>query len=98
MSAPTTYTLKEPIQFGSQPITELVLKPTAKAFRGFSLPMTEDGRVFFQPYELAEVAVRMAGHPAVVTEMLSAEDMAAVAGIVMGFLEPGPGTGSTPSP
>lgn len=94
-----TLQLEKPIQFGKELITELVLRPSAKAFRDFSLPMKADGTILFQPYELASVGVRMARYPSAVVDMLAPEDMIQLAHQVMDFFAPaGPKTGSEPSP
>lgn len=100
MAKTVTLKLQEPVQFGkdAEPIAELVLKPTARAFRDFSLPMREDGTVIYQPYPLALVGMRMAGHPAAVLDLMCPEDMAEVARVVMGFIGTGPATGPEPSP
>lgn len=98
MGAPTIIKLRVPVQFGrdAEPIAELELKPAAKHFREFTLPMKEDGTVMYQPYELAKVGLRMAGHPPAVLDLMHPADMNTVAGVVMGFLGVGPGTGSEP--
>lgn len=99
MAAPVTVRLREPVQFGrdAEPITELVLKPTARHFRDFTLPMKEDGTMLYQPYPLALIGMKMAGHPAAVLDLMHPADMSEVARVVMGFIEPGQGTGSTAS-
>lgn len=100
MSASVTVKLSAPVQFGkdSDPVTELVLKPTPRAFKDFSLPMTADNGVLFQPYALALVGLKLAGiagGPAFLDKM-SISDMNEVAREVMGFLNPDPMTGNTP--
>lgn len=96
MAAPVTLTLRAPVQFGkdSEPISELVLKPSAKAFRDFALPMQGDGTILFQPYELAKVGLRLAGQPAPVLDMLDPADMWELAQAVLGFTVPGHPIGS----
>ncbi len=98
MSAPITIRLSTPVQFGkdAEPIAELVLKPTARAFRDVTLPMNEDGTTHFRPYELALAGVKMAGYPAPFLDMMDPADMMEVATTVMGFLVPSQRTGSTP--
>lgn len=95
-----TIKLKSPIQFGKQSplIEELVLKPTARAFKEFSLPMTSDGKIDYQPYQLAAVGVRMAGQPNPVVDQLGVEDMIEVANAVLGFFGTNPNIGKTPLP
>jgi hypothetical protein len=85
--ASVTVKLTEPIEFGKDTvIEELVVRPTARAFREFSLPMKEDGTVLYQPYALAAVGVKMAGQPNAIVDKLSVKDMSALAQVVMGFL------------
>lgn len=97
---PVTIALRTPVQFGrdAEPIAELTIKPNARAFRDFSLPMREDGTILFQPYELAKVGIKLAGHPTAVLDLMDPADMWEVAQAVMGFTVPGLKTGSTPSP
>lgn len=95
MGDATVIKMRVPVPMGqdAEPLTELELKPAAKHFREFSLPMRDDGTVIYQPYELAKVGLRMAGHPASVLDRMHPADMNAVAGAVMGFLGAGPATG-----
>jgi hypothetical protein len=90
--------LSEPISFGKDTIEELTLKPTARDFRDFAMHMAGDGGFLFEPYKLAALGIRMAGHPAPVTDKLSVSDMMEVAQAVQGFLVSSLKTGSTPSP
>lgn len=79
-------TLSQPIEFGKDNlISELDLKPTARAFKEFALPMKPDGGFLFQPYDLAVVGMKMAGHPAALADKLSVEDMNEIAQAVIGF-------------
>lgn len=78
--------LRDPVQFGSELIEELVFKPSARAFKEFSLPMDQRGKIDYQPYALAQVGIKMAGHPAAVVDKLSVRDMNEVAQAVLGFL------------
>lgn len=81
-----TVKLSDPVQFGKDELVEeLVVKPTARAFREFSLPMKEDGTILWQPYTLATVGVKMAGHPPAFVDKLSVRDMVALSHVVMGF-------------
>jgi hypothetical protein len=88
------------VPFGKeQVIEELVLKPNSRAFKDYELPMREDGTVLFQPYALAVVGLKMAGHiagAAQIVDRLCVADMMAVSHAVMGFFGPGLTTGSTP--
>ena len=94
MAEPVTYTLKEPVTLGSEVITVLTLTPSVRALKGFAMPVRDDGVVLFEPYELAAVGVRLAGQPVQVLERLGLADTAALAGIVMDFLQPALGAGS----
>lgn len=96
MDAPEAYTLTHPIQFGSETISELQLKPSAGAFKGFSQVVRDDGSVVFDPYALALVAVRMAGKAPAVADKLHPADMNRLAQVAMSFLVGGHETGKTP--
>ncbi len=84
-SGPTKLKLREPIHFGKDLIEELTVKPTSRAFKEYALPMKDDGTIMFQPYTLASVGVRMAGHPNALVDKLSVGDMMALARVVMSF-------------
>jgi hypothetical protein len=94
---PVTIKLREPVQFGkkSEPVTELVLKPTARACRDLTLPMTGEGKIDYQPYKLALAGLGMAGVAggAAFVDLMHVADMNEVALAVMGFLNPAPTTG-----
>lgn len=98
MASQVTIKLSTPIQFGkdAEPIVELVLKATPRAFRELQLPITEDGTTLFRPYELAKVGLKMAGQPAPILDLMDIADMMEVATAVMGFLIPSQKTGSAP--
>jgi len=93
-----TVKLKYPVSFGSETIEELTLKPSAGAFRGFSQKAGADGSVAYAPYDLAVVAMKMAGQPNAVADKLHPADMQTLAQEVLGFLADGQTTGSEPSP
>lgn len=95
-----TVKLSEPIAWGKDEVVEeLVLKPTSRAFREFSLPMSGDGKLDYQPYSCAKVGVRMAGKPDAFVDKLSVSDMLEVAQVVIGFFGGSTAkTGSEPSP
>lgn len=98
MAASVKVKLTEPVQFGKDElIEELELKPLSRHFREFSLPMTGDGKIDYQPYKLAQVGVQMAGKPSMFVDKLSVIDMVAVAQEVLGFFVPSQPTGPTPS-
>lgn len=85
--------LRVPIEFGKLgPITELVIKPSGRAYRDLTIPMTvnSDGskKIDFQPYPLAVVGLKMAGHVAeaqILADRMDPKDMTEVALEVMGF-------------
>lgn len=85
-----TITLRKPIPYGKdQMIEELVLKPNARAFRDFGLPMGADKSIVFQPYPLAIVGLRLAGHhvnAAQLVDKLDSKDMHEIAMAVFGFM------------
>src|SRR5690242_7316417 len=86
--------LKHPIQFGEDMVETLTIKPTARAFRDFGLPMQQDGTIIFQPYPLAGVGIRMAGRPNALLDRMHPEDMWEVAQVALGFIVPGRGIGT----
>jgi hypothetical protein len=92
MAEPVAVRLRVPIQFGSETITELTIRPpTGKDFRKL---LTQTG------YELDTVltlAGRLSGQPDAVIDRLGGDDLAEVFAIVSGFMPAGPATGSTPS-
>lgn len=82
-----TVKLKDPIQFGSETISELVLqKPKAKHFR--ALPTQPDTG------DILNLAGKLCGQPPSVIDELSIEDMAAVMEAVSDFLPSSLATGS----
>ncbi len=66
-------------------MTELVLKPTARAFNGFSITAKQDGSVVYEPYALAKIGMSMAGHAPGFVDKLDVRDMNAVAQLVLSF-------------
>lgn len=93
----TTYKLLHPVQFGSETITELELKPVAKAFKGYKQKVDSEGNTEFDMYASALIAVRMSGRPDAVADLLHPADMAALAGEALGFFASGLPTGNGPS-
>lgn len=87
-SSPVTIKLRQPIQFGQTMIEELTLKPNARAFKDFSLPADAKGKVDYQPYQLALVGLKLAGHmaaaPALV-DKLDPKDMVELSQAVFSF-------------
>jgi len=87
---PLTIKLRVPIQFGKDTlIDELVMKPNARAFKDFTIPMGQDGAISYQPYKLALVGLKMAGHIAAapnLVDKMDPRDMNEVAQAVLGFL------------
>lgn len=92
-----TYTLKEPVQYGSETITELNFqKPRGKHLRGLTIKTAGDGGVIFSLGDMMDLAGRLATvAPSVISE-LGADDVMEVMGIVGGFIGAGPETGKTP--
>lgn len=85
-----TITLRKPIPYGKgQSIESLELKPNARAFRDFGLPMGADKSIVFQPYPLAVVGLKLAGHhvnAAQLVDKLDSKDMHEIAMAVFGFM------------
>lgn len=78
-------TLCKPLQIGSETVDELVLNPTPRAYKDFSLPMSGEGMILFQPYTLAKIGLIMAGKPSALVDKLDVKDMNALALKVMDF-------------
>jgi hypothetical protein len=85
----TTIALKEPIKFGTETITEFVLRPPkAKDFRKFpATPTTGD---------MLDLAGQLAGQPKQVIDEIGIEDMMRVLEEIGVFLQRGPETGLDP--
>lgn len=83
---PITIKLEVPVILGEENVEQLVLKPTARAFKELSVPMSGDGKMFYEPYALANVGVRMAGQTTALVDKLDPADMSAIAQAVLGFL------------
>lgn len=87
-SEPMTVRLRKPIPHGSQPIEELTLKPTSRAFKDFSLPMTAELKIDYQPYALALVGLKMAGYvvdSSKLIDRMDPKDMVELSQAVLGF-------------
>lgn len=98
MATTKTVTLSEPIALGSQTITELTLTSSARALRGFSMAVKDDGAMSFEPFALAAVGVRMSGLPEdQVLDRLSLPDVMELSNVVLDFLLSGRAAGSAPS-
>jgi hypothetical protein len=99
MIKPVTVTLHEPVQFGSELVSELVLRPLARAFKDvkMGIPTSGSGSLEYEPYALAAVGCRMAGRPDAFVNQLSIPDMNEIAAVVLSFFEPPPKTGISPS-
>ncbi len=79
--------LREPVQFGSETITELTLKFSPRAVKDLKITMTPDGGQVFSPYDLASAGVRMAGYPdAVFQNLKSGQDLMDIAMAALLFL------------
>lgn len=82
-----TLKLEQPIDLGSEKITELCVKWSPRALRQYSLPMSADGMILYQPYQLAQIGLSMSGKPDVLVDKMGAKDFQALARAVMGFFE-----------
>lgn len=86
--ARTPYTLKEPIEFGSETITVLEFrKPKARDL--LDIPLSGDQRV----RGVLQLAGRLCGQPQRVMEEMSIEDFMEVSSIIDGFTPLGQSTG-----
>ena len=86
-----THKLKEPIQNGTEQITELeFVKPKAKHLKALRLGNADMG-------DMLAIVSKLSGQPSHVIDELSWEDTMEVVGYVGKFLPAGPETGSSPS-
>lgn len=102
MSDPIVVKLSTPFKFGknSEPVEELVLKPTARACKELSIQCGADGGFKYEPYKLAEIGLKMAGYPSAVLDSgdppVSMEDMIKIGKAVQDFLALSQMTGVEP--
>jgi hypothetical protein len=86
----------QPVEWGKEVVSELVLTPTARFFRDVELTAAE-GKITYKPYPLAAAGVAMAGKAAGAekfVDKMHPADMNAVAQQVIVFLAPDPKDGS----
>lgn len=78
MAKQTTITLTEPVTFGKETVTELVMARKLKYLRGHALRITSDGKgsggVDMDFSTLIDLAAKMMGHPPALLEELSEDD------------------------
>lgn len=80
------FTLKHPIQFGSETVTELDLRaPKARDFRKMPMQPTMG--------DIMDLIAALSGRPPSVVDEMHVEDLAEVANAVAGFFGTGPATG-----
>lgn len=82
---PVQLKLIAPIEWGKQSIGELTIRPYGKAVRDLTLPMTPEGKIDYRPYDLAKVALRMAGHADGVIDKMHPKDISACAQVALSF-------------
>lgn len=99
--------LRAPVQIGkkSEPVTELVMKPTGRALRDLTIMVgvDNDGRQTMfkmEPYELTRVGLRMAGisSDTAFVDLMDARDVFEVGNKVFGFFVSGASDGETSGP
>lgn len=90
---PDSYTLKFPVQFGTEQIEELSLKANGRAMQGFKVQTGADGGVVFEPYRFAELGLKLAGQPRAVVDKMHPCDQFGLGMVAMGFFVSGPATG-----
>jgi hypothetical protein len=86
--APVKVQLTAPIDFGEGPVSELELKPMMRAFKDASIIVGPEGTKF-DPYQLAIVGLKMAGHFVGATKFvdkLHPRDAVKLSEAVTGFL------------
>lgn len=88
------YTLKTPIEFGSQAITELNIRTRIVAGDMRGIPMRDP--MFFD--DMLKIIGRLTGQPDPVIHNMSIEDLEGVSEILAPFIGTGLPTGSGPSP
>jgi hypothetical protein len=93
-----TIKLRQPVKWGKEEVTELVITPNARFFRDVELTIGQNGSTF-KPYALALAGVAMAGisaGAATFVDRMHPADMNEVAQVVISFLAPDPKAGSEP--
>ena len=90
------FKLRTPIKVGAELVTDLTLKSTARAWKDFSLPMSAEGKIDFQPYVLAQVGLKMAAQAPGLVDHMDAADMFRLSQVVMSFFGLSQSDGSTP--
>lgn len=96
---PKVLKLKYPTKVGEggELVEQLALKCTGRSMKDFVLPTKGDGTVLFEPYACAKVGVHMAGQTTAFLDAMDAQDVFALAEVVMDFFGSGPPTGKEPS-
>lgn len=97
-TVPDTYTLKHPVQFGSEVIESVTLRPTGRAMQGFKVETSGSGGVVFEQYRFAELGLKLAGRQRAIVDLMHPCDQFGLGMVALGFTSSGPGTGSKPSP
>lgn len=86
-------TLKHPIQFGSETVSELTFRrPKAGDMRGIKINAAGD--MSFD--DMLTVAQRVTGRPPAVINEIDLEDLKPVFDVIGGFIKAGHQTGKTP--
>lgn len=92
-------TLRRSVKWGKDgEITQLVLKPNARALKGVEFKLREDQVIIFEPFAFAQVGLRMAGYNeaqlATIVDRLHVADLMEVAMGALGFIGAGRVTGT----
>jgi hypothetical protein len=87
VSDPVKVKLKEPVQFGTELVSELTFrKPKGKDFRRFPASPTMG--------DILDLVGTLSGQPKAVIDELGVEDLAEVSAVVEGFIPGGRATGT----
>lgn len=94
---PDTYRLAYPVKWGEQLIETLTLRANGRAMQGVKI-LVRDEAIEFEPYRFAELGLKLAGQPRAIVDMMHPRDQTGLGMVALGFIAPGLGTGSRPSP
>lgn len=100
MTKQTTHTLAEPVQFGSEQITQITISRKLKFLRGCTLRAGADSKggvsLDMDYGTLIDLGAKMIGHPAAVLEDFAEDDQSLVIQAANDFLLKHLGAGKAP--
>jgi len=102
MAKEKTITLKEPVQFGSESVSELTLTYKLKYLRGYAVRVTSDGKgngaIDFDFSTLIDLGAKLAGRAPAFVEEMSEDDQSVLIQEARDFLVKHLVAGSPESP